>query len=105
MGEKVEGSGAPVREHPRGCVIDVRVHPSSPRRGIDAGRGGRVQVFVHSPPREGRANKEVLKELAAALDIAPSRLELLRGQASRDKTVLARGISAAEAMSRLELFN
>ena len=46
---------------------------------------GQIRVFVTTVPEGGRANAAVGKLLAKALGLAPSRLELLRGETSRDK--------------------
>jgi len=48
---------------------------------------GRLLAKVRVRPQDGAANAAVLKLLAQALGLAPSRLELLRGATSRDKLV------------------
>jgi uncharacterized protein YggU (UPF0235/DUF167 family) len=49
---------------------------------------GKLVLHVREKPDAGKANAAVLALLAKALGCAPSRLELLRGAASRDKLVL-----------------
>jgi uncharacterized protein len=44
------------------------------------------RVYVATAPEDGKANKAVIKLLAGTLGIARSRLTILRGQKSRDKT-------------------
>lgn len=46
-----------------------------------------VRLHVTAPPAGGAANDAVLRLLAAALDVAPSRLTLLRGATARIKLV------------------
>ena len=46
-----------------------------------------VRLHVTAPPADGAANDAVLRLLAAALDVAPSRLTLLRGATARIKLV------------------
>ena len=48
---------------------------------------GRLIARVRARPEHGEANAAVLALVASALGIAPSRLTLLRGGASRDKLV------------------
>lgn len=48
---------------------------------------GQVLVKVRARPEDGKANAAVLDLLAKALDLAPSRLTLLRGATGRDKLV------------------
>lgn len=45
------------------------------------------KVYVATPPEGGKANKAVIKLLAKTLGIAKSRLTILRGHTSRDKTI------------------
>lgn len=47
--------------------------------------GGRLLAKVRVKPQDGAANDAVLKLLALALGLAPSRLTLLRGATSREK--------------------
>ncbi|MGH6652336.1 MAG: DUF167 domain-containing protein [Sphingopyxis sp.] len=46
-----------------------------------------VQLRVTAPPADGAANEAVLRLLAAALDIAPRHLTLLRGATARIKLI------------------
>lgn len=53
--------------------------------GTGTGTGTGVGVKVRAKPQEGAANTAVIRLVARALDLAPSRVELLRGATSRDK--------------------
>jgi uncharacterized protein len=66
--------------------LAVRVTPGASADGL-AIDGCRLLVRVRAVPDSGKANAAVLSLLARALDLAPSRLELLRGGASREKLV------------------
>lgn len=46
---------------------------------------GEIRVYVTTVPEGGKATRDVIKLLAAALGIPKSRLELRRGAKSRDK--------------------
>ncbi len=92
-----------IREHSEGTIISVRVHTSSSRHGLDATGEERIEVYVHSPPERGKANNEALKIISKALGVPASHLELLKGRASRNKTLLARGITPSQTRIRLDL--
>lgn len=66
--------------------LAVRVIPGARSEGI-AVVDGRVSVKVRAKPKNGEANEAVLAALAAALDLAPSQVTMLRGATSRDKLV------------------
>lgn len=66
--------------------LALRVIPGARGEGM-AIEAGRLTIKVRARPEDGKANAAVLALLAAALDIAPARLTLLRGVSGRDKLV------------------
>jgi len=64
---------------------------------------GSLAVRVAAPPVEGRANEALRKAVAKALGVAPSRVTLVRGERSREKTLCVEGIDAAAVRARLAL--
>jgi len=64
--------------------IAVRVTPGARREALEIVDGGLV-VKVRAKPQDGAANAAVATLLARALDLAPSRLELVRGATAREK--------------------
>lgn len=64
--------------------LAVRVTPGARSEGLDV-VDGRLCARVRARPEDGRATAAVRDLLAAALDLAPSRVELLRGATSREK--------------------
>ncbi|NIY71953.1 DUF167 domain-containing protein [Marivivens donghaensis] len=68
-----------------GAEISVRVTPKASRNRITV-EDDAIRVYVTVVPEDGKANAAVQKLLAKALGVPKSRLELVRGQTSRDKT-------------------
>jgi uncharacterized protein (TIGR00251 family) len=68
-----------------GELVAVRVKPRARRNEVVGQVGGVWRVRVTAAPEGGAANRAVIGLLAEALGIAPSRVELVRGAASRDK--------------------
>jgi len=66
--------------------LAVRVTPGA-RDDALAIDEGRLLARVRAVPDSGKANVAVLALIAKALGVAPSRLEMLRGGASREKLV------------------
>ena len=79
----------------------MRVSPGSSRSLIRGLHGDALRVFVQAPPDKGKANKEVLKLLGAALGVKPSSLRVVSGPASRDKVILVPGADAASVQAKL----
>jgi len=64
--------------------LTVRVTPGARSEALEI-TGVRLVAKVRAKPKDGEANEAVLKLLADALGVAPSRLTLLRGATSREK--------------------
>lgn len=62
----------------------MRVTPGARSEGLELAEG-RLCARVRAKPEDGKATAAVRDLLAAALDLAPSRVELLRGATSREK--------------------
>ncbi len=66
--------------------LSVRVTPGAKVEALDV-NGGKLTMKVRAKPKDGEANDAVVKLLAQALGCAPSRLELIGGQTSREKRI------------------
>lgn len=66
--------------------LALRVTPGARVEAVELGED-RLLVKVRAKPEDGKANAAVLALVAQALDVAPSRIELLRGDSSREKLV------------------
>ena len=64
--------------------LAVRATPGARSETITI-TGTGVGVKVRAKPQEGAANTAVIRLVARAFDLAPSRVELLRGATSREK--------------------
>lgn len=68
-------------------TLALHVVPGARRTEIAGTHGTALKVRLAAPPVEGRANAELLRFLAAAFGVPRGRVELVRGEASRDKLV------------------
>lgn len=90
-----------------GVSIRLRIQPKARVAGFrgvgESADGPRLRLAVSAPATDGAANRAVILALAAALDLAPNALTLVRGAGGREKTVHAAGDPAglAEALLRL----
>lgn len=81
--------------------IAVRLRP---RAGADELVGARDEMLlarVSAPPVDGRANRALCRLIADRLDVAPSRVRVVRGERSRDKLVAVEGMDDARARELL----
>jgi uncharacterized protein (TIGR00251 family) len=70
--------------------LAVRVQARARRNEVEVQADGVVRVRVTVPPEDGAANRAVIALLAETFGVAPTRLELVRRAASRDKLVRVR---------------
>jgi len=76
----------------------------TPRAGTDAIDGvddaGRLRVRVRAAPADGAANAAALRTVAGALELAPSRVELVSGATNRVKRMAVRDVDGAALIVR-----
>lgn len=81
--------------------LRVRLTPRASREEVTLKPDGTLVVRVSAPPVDGRANDALERAVASALRVAPSRVRLVRGARSRDKTVQIDGLDADAVRERL----
>lgn len=90
-----------MRETGDGVTVRVRVQPRASREGIAGQRGAALCVRVSAPASDGAANAALLRVLAQALRVAPSRVSLLRGASAREKILYITGVDAGCVLALL----
>ena len=85
----------PVRAHPDGATVRLRVVPRAPVTTPAGRHGDAYKLKVAAPPVEGAANDEVRRFLATLLDVRSSEVDVVAGERARDKVVLVRDVSAS----------
>lgn len=89
--------------NPEGCLLNIRLIPGAKKNQIVAiSEAGIIKVKVTQPAVEGKANAGLIKYLAKNLDVAPSYIQIDRGEKSREKSIRISGISYDIAMDRLK---
>jgi uncharacterized protein (TIGR00251 family) len=89
------------RETAEGVVVNVRVVPRAPRSVVQGLLGAALKIRLAAPPVEGKANTELVRFLADALDLHAGKIQLLAGATGRNKRVLVQGLSGAGIAAKL----
>lgn len=89
---------------PEGVFVHVRVTPRAGRHGVSGIRNGALLVKLNAAPVGGAANAELIEILSDTLDVPKTALTIVRGERSRQKLVLARGMTVERARALLEAF-
>jgi uncharacterized protein (TIGR00251 family) len=86
------------------CIVfDVQVVPRGSRERLAGVVGDRLKVQLTAPPVEGAANEALRTFIAKRLQVPRSRVEILRGQTGRKKTLRVCGIDREKAAPLLEV--
>jgi uncharacterized protein (TIGR00251 family) len=87
-------------------TLAVRAQPGAKKTAIvgvyGEGDESQLKIQVHAPAIEGRANAALTEFLADMFGVTKSRVQLVSGELSRSKVFLVRGVSAADAKTRIE---
>jgi hypothetical protein len=67
-------------------TITIIAHPNSKKLRVEKDLFGTLHVYVNQPPLEGKANKAVVEALAEYFKTSKSKVSLLRGEKSKQKT-------------------
>ncbi len=92
-----------VSEHPEGSRLRINLQPRSSRDKIGRILAGELKVHVTAPPVDDAANEKLIELLSSSLRHPRGSVRLIRGAASRHKTVHITGLTAAEVRNRLGL--
>ena len=67
-------------------IISVRLQPKSSQNRLEQD-GETYKAWVSAPPVDGAANEALIKLVAKHFGVAASRVQLIKGQTSRQKTL------------------
>jgi uncharacterized protein YggU (UPF0235/DUF167 family) len=83
----------------------IRVRPGASRTKVGGtyGDDAVLVVAVNAPPVDGAANEAVVKAVAAALGLRPSRIDVVTGHTARTKVLAAEVPDGGEAALEADL--
>ncbi len=81
----MSGTWLAVREH--GVELRVRVVPGATREGVAGLYGDRLKIRVTAPPVGNAANESLVRFVARAAKVPPTRVRIVLGDRGRSKVV------------------
>ena len=84
-----------------GVLLSVKLQPRASANEIGDALGSELRIKVTAPPVDAAANDALVKLLAKQLDCPRNRVELVRGHASRHKTLKLYGLAPEEVVQKL----
>ena len=74
-------------------IIKLKISPNASKNEI-INNDGEIKVKVTAQPIENKANKALIEFLSKSLKIAKSNIEIVKGETSKEKTLLFKNISS-----------
>jgi len=84
-----------------GVEVRVRLNPRASRNRIDGLYGDRLKIRLTAAPVGGEANDALIRFLAKAARVPPSRGRIVEGLRDRSKTVLLESDTPEQTAARL----
>jgi uncharacterized protein (TIGR00251 family) len=82
--------------------ISVIAHPGARKDSISLDDdGSTLIVYVTAPPEKGKANKAIVKLLAKLIGVGTSKIAIVRGSTSSNKTLRVEGMDGAQLRQSL----
>jgi uncharacterized protein (TIGR00251 family) len=91
-----------LRETAGGTLVAVKLQPRASKNEIGEPLGDELKIKVTAPPVDSAANEALVKFLAETLGCPRGKVELIRGQTSRHKTILLHGFTPEEIQRKLD---
>ena len=76
-----------IRETKEGLIINLKISPNAAKNDILKDETG-VKIKLTAQPIEGKANKALLEFLSKKLKVPKTSIEIIKGETSKDKTLL-----------------
>ena len=90
-----------LQETAGGTLLSVKLQPRASKNEIGAPLGDELKIKVTAPPVDAAANQALVEFLAEKLNCSRGKVELLRGQTSRHKTILLHGFTPAQVLQKI----
>ena len=101
----MRGLGDAVKKHQDGAVLNIIVTTGDKKCFFPAGYNKwrkRVEMRVTAPPKDNKANMEIIKTSAEFFNHPMKKILIVSGKKSREKAILIKDISVNHAVKRLK---
>jgi len=88
--------------HKKGVEINLLALPRSSHSKIVGLQNNAVKIKLNKPPKDGQANAECCSVVAKYFGVPKTRVSVLRGMTSRQKTILVEGVTVNEVAAKFE---
>jgi uncharacterized protein len=90
-----------VNEKNGSVTFKVRAQPRASKTEMVGEYAGALKLRIAAPPVDGKANGECIKFFSKLFDVPSGNIEIVTGEASRDKLIRIRNINAVQVSAAL----
>ena len=94
-----------IKEVDDGLLINIRIVPNSSKTSIAKEDNGIIKVKVTAQPIENKANIALIEYLSKLLKLPKSSIKIVKGDTSKDKTLLLKTADDAKKKSVISFFD
>ena len=91
-----------IRPHANGVYLALKLQPRASTNEICEPLGDELKIKVTAPPVDAAANQALVDLLAEKLNCSRGKIQIVRGQTSRHKTIWIEGKTVAEVLVALD---
>lgn len=91
-----------IKETKTGVLFRVKAQPNAGKNAVTCEHNGMLKVKIACAPERGRANEELIGYLSGLLNVSKSRVQVVKGMASREKTVVISGMTKADFLRLIQ---
>lgn len=91
------------QETSEGVIISLHVQPQAPKSQIIGEYNNCLKVKIKAPPVDGKANDEIIRFFSEILHCPKNNIEILKGDKSKQKKILVRGMKLTDVQNLLKL--
>jgi uncharacterized protein (TIGR00251 family) len=90
-----------IKSNKTGIQFTAVIQPRASRNQIIGIHNHSLKIKLTSPPVDGAANQACIKFLAKAFGISPSRIDIVKGETSKNKIIQIEGMDSKTFMNTL----
>lgn len=91
-----------IKETKDGLILNLKISPNASKNAILKDETG-IKIKLTAQPIEGKANKALVEFLSKQLKIPKTSIEILKGESSKDKTLLIKVFDSDKIKSIKEI--
>lgn len=92
-----------IKETKDGILLSIKISPNAHKNEFIT-NNNELKVKITAQPIDGKANKALIEFLSKSFKVPKSNFEIVKGETSKEKTILIKNLSKEKTQSLIHLF-